>query len=87
MGREGVAKCVPPLCSQPPSFIPCIHLLIEVPGEKKSEVLQLENEENLLVLLHTIAKLPLWIGFALHDLLLCVLLVKFNLEVTEKILS
>lgn len=71
MGREGVAKFVPPLCSQPPSFIPhCMHLLILVPGEKKSKVLQLENEENLLVLLHMIVKLPLWIDFSLHNLML-----------------
>lgn len=71
MGREGVAKFVPPLCSKPPSFIPhCMHLLILVPGEKKSKVLQLENEENLLVLLHMIVKLPLWIDFSLHNLML-----------------
>lgn len=70
MGREGVAKCVPPLCSQPPSFIPrCTHLLIQGPEEKKSKVLQFENEENLLVLLHLIVKLPLWIDSALHNLL------------------
>lgn len=38
---------------------------------RKSKALQLENDENLLVLLHIIVKLQLWIDFALYNLLLC----------------
>jgi len=42
----------------------CTHLDIEVPEGKvpnyRPKVLQLESEENLLVLLHIMLKLPLW---------------------------
>lgn len=67
------------LCSQPPSFIPyATHLLTEVLEEKKSKILQLGNEENLLVLLHIIVKLPLWMDFALRNLLTSVVLLYWS---------
>lgn len=56
-------------------FYPLLHAPYNSsPRGQKSKVLQFENEENLLVLLHLIVKLPLWIDSALHNLLPSVML-------------